>query len=80
MSSAADWRLRERAVLHGQVHRAALALRDARDLCDRTRWAAGALLVGEARGLDATRELAELRDAVREVESRVRRIEEACGG
>lgn len=38
--SAQDWRLRERAVLHSQIWRDALALRDAGDLCDRTRWAA----------------------------------------
>lgn len=78
--SAQDWRLRERAVLHSQIWRDALALRDAGDLCDRTRWAAGVLLTGEARGLDVTRELTELRDAVREVEARVRRIVEVCGG
>ena len=78
--SAQDWRLRERAVLHSQIWRDALALRDAGDLCDRTRWAAGVLLTGEARGIDCAAELAALRDEVRTVAARVRRIVEVCGG
>lgn len=72
--------LRERAVLHSQIWRDALALRDAGDLCARARWAAGVLLTGEARGLDSAAELAALRAEVRAVAARVARIREVCGG
>lgn len=78
--SAQGWQLRARCAAHSQVWRDALAMRDAGDLCDRTRWAAGVLLTGEARGLDCAAELAALRDEVRTVAARVARIREVCGG
>lgn len=70
---AGTWR-QGRLTLLTQVWRDAHDLGEAQDLCAQTRAVAGRLALAEARGVDCGRELAELRELLREVAARVQRL------